>query len=52
MKDPDFYLASTDYYNLETARRVWGLKRMSGLGRDDSSLARIDPPIIEPGVWL
>ena len=47
MKDPDFYLASTDYYNLETPRRVWRLKRMSGAGREDLSLARIDPPIID-----
>ena len=47
MKDPDFYLASADSYNLETLRRVWQIKRMSGLGRDDSLLVRIDPPIID-----
>jgi hypothetical protein len=47
MKDPDFYLASKDYYNLETPRQGWRLKRMSGLGRDDLLLARIDPPIID-----
>jgi hypothetical protein len=47
MRDPDFYLASTDYYNLESPRRVWQLKRMAGLGRDDLLLVRIDPPIID-----
>jgi|SRR5271163_3908950 len=47
MKDPDFYLASTDYYNVEMPRRVWRLKQMSGLGRDDLLLARIDPPIMD-----
>ena len=49
MKDPDFYLASTDYYNLESPRRVWRLKRLSGVGRDDLLLVRIDPPIIDQG---
>jgi hypothetical protein len=47
MKDPDFYLASTDYYNVKLPRRVWRLKRMSGGGRDDLLLARIALPIIE-----
>src|ERR1700736_4651192 len=47
VKDPDFYLASTDYYNVGMPRRVWCLKRMSGPGRDDLLLARIDPPIID-----
>jgi hypothetical protein len=47
MKDPDFYLASTDSYNVEMPRRVWRLKRMSGPGRDDLLLARIDPPIVD-----
>ena len=47
MKDPDFYLASADSYNLEIPRRVWQLKRMSGLGRDDLLLVRIDPPVID-----
>jgi hypothetical protein len=49
MKYPDFYLASTDYYNVETPRRVWCLKRMSGAGRDDLLLAKIDPPIVYEG---
>jgi hypothetical protein len=47
MKDPDFFLASTDYYNVAMPRRVWCLKRMSGAGRDDLLLARIDPPIVD-----
>jgi hypothetical protein len=47
MKDPDFYLASTDSYTLENPRGVWQLKRMSGLGRDDLLLVKIDPPMID-----
>jgi hypothetical protein len=45
MKDPDFYLASSDSYNLAISRRVWGVKRMSIPKRNDVLLARIDPPI-------
>lgn len=47
MKDPDFYLASTDYYNVAMPRRVWCLKRLSGLRRDDLMLVRVDPPIMD-----
>lgn len=47
MKEPDFYLSSTDYCNVAMPRRVWCLKRMSGLGRNDLLLARVDPPIMD-----
>jgi hypothetical protein len=50
MKEPDFYLSSADYYNVAMPRRVWCLKRMSGLGRDDLLLARVDPPITDDAI--
>jgi len=45
MRDPDFYLASSDSYNVTIPRRVWGVKRMSIPKRNDVLLARVDPPI-------
>ena len=50
MTEPDFYLASTDYYNLEKPRRVWRIKRMSIPNRDDLLLVKVDPPIVGEGL--
>jgi hypothetical protein len=46
MNEPDFYLASPDYYNVEKPRRVWCVKRMSIPNRDDLLLVKVDPPIV------
>lgn len=46
MKDPDFYLASSEGYDLEEPRRCWGIKRLSTTDRDDLLLVKIDPPLI------
>jgi hypothetical protein len=43
---PDFYLASSEGYNLEEPRRCFSIKRLRGPHRDDYLLVRIDPPII------
>jgi len=45
MKAPDFYLASTEGYDMDVPRRGWRVKRMSTPERDDLLLARIDPPL-------
>lgn len=45
MNVPDFYLASTEGYDMEAPRRAWRVKRMSSPHRDDLLLTRIDPPI-------
>jgi len=42
---PDFYLASSEGYDLEEPRRCFQIKRMRGDFRDDYLLVRIDPPI-------
>jgi len=49
MKDPDFCLVSSDYYHLENPRRAWCQKRMTGAGRNDLLLTKIDPPVIYEG---
>ncbi len=46
MKNPDFYLASTEGYDLEEPREGKCLKRLSFEHRDDLMLVRIEPPLI------
>lgn len=46
MNNPDFYLASSEGYGLETPRRCWRIKRISTDSRDDLLLLKIDPPLI------
>jgi len=46
MTTPDFYLASTEGYNLEEPRKCWKMRRLSTPDRDDLLLIRIDPPLI------
>ena len=43
---PDFYLASSEGYNMETPRKSYIIKRLRGTYRDDYLLVRIDPPLI------
>lgn len=45
MSDPDFYLASSEGYDLESPRRAWRVKRLSTEGRDDLLLLKVDPPL-------
>ena len=45
-KEPDFYLASSEGYDLEEPRRCWRIKRMTTETRKDLLLIRIDPPLI------
>lgn len=42
----DFYLASSEGYDLEEPRRCWRVKRLMSDHRDDLLLIRIDPPIL------
>ncbi len=46
MTTPDFYLASTEGYDLEEPRKCWKIRRLSTPDRDDLLLIRIDPPLI------
>jgi hypothetical protein len=43
---PDFYLASSEGYNLAEPRKCFRIKRLRGDARDDYLLIHIDPPII------
>lgn len=44
--NPDFYLASSEGYGLESPRRCWRLRRVALTARDDLLLVKIDPPLI------
>lgn len=46
MSEPDFYLASSEGYDLESPRRAWRVKRLSTDGRDDLLLLKVDPPLL------
>lgn len=46
MSEPDFYLASTEGYDLEEPRRCWRVKQLTTDGRNDLLLVKIDPPLI------
>jgi len=46
METPNYYLASTEGYNLEDPHKVFVLKQLRGMHRDDYHLVSIDPPII------
>ena len=46
MSEPDFYLASTDSYELGAPRRCWRVKRLATDNRNDLLLIRIEPPLI------
>jgi hypothetical protein len=46
MSDPDFNLASSEGYDLESPRRAWRVKRLSTDGRDDLLLLKVDPPLL------
>jgi hypothetical protein len=45
MKEPDFYLASTEGYGLDEPRRCWRVGRISTSHRDDLLLIKCEPPI-------
>src|SRR5437016_4412381 len=45
MREPDFYLASSEGYGLEEPRRCWRLKRLRTDKRDDLLLVKIEPPL-------
>ena len=45
-REPDFYLASSEGYELEEPRRCWHIKLLVTDKRKDLLLIRIDPPII------
>lgn len=44
-KQPDFYLASTEGYDLEEPRKCWKIKRLITQSRDDLLFVKVDPPI-------
>jgi len=43
---PDFYLASTEGYNLNQPRRCWRIRRLATQHRDDLLLIRAEPPVL------
>lgn len=43
---PDFYLASSEGYDMEEPRKCYQIKRLHGDKRDDYLLIKIDPPLI------
>ena len=43
---PDFYLASSEGYDMAEPRRCWIIKRLTTGQRDDLLLIRIEPPLI------
>ncbi|HEV2452993.1 MAG TPA: hypothetical protein VGY98_01950 [Verrucomicrobiae bacterium] len=45
IEKPEFFLASTEGYDLEEPRRCLVTRRLRGTKRDDYLLIRIDPPI-------
>jgi hypothetical protein len=42
---PDFFLASTEGYELDVPRRCYRLRRVTGRNVDDYLVVRIDPPL-------
>ena len=46
MTTPDFYLASTEGYDLEEPRKCWKVRRLSTTDRNDLLLIRVEPPLI------
>lgn len=44
-RKPDFYLASSEGYGLETPRKAYRVARLKADYRDDLLLIRIDPPL-------
>jgi hypothetical protein len=45
MSDPDFFLASSEGYDLEAPRSCRRLKRVASASRDDLLIVEIDPPL-------
>lgn len=45
-RDPDFYLASSEWKRLTTPRRAWVLARVAWTGPQEMLLVKIDPPIV------
>lgn len=45
MQEVEFYLASTDNFELEMPRKCRRLKRLSGKGRDDLLLVAVEPEL-------
>jgi len=43
---PDFFLASSESYDLEGPRVCWRIRRLATVDRDDLLLIRIAPPLI------
>jgi hypothetical protein len=46
MHYPDFYLASTEGYNMQEPKRCWRIRRIGTDKRDDLLLLKIDPPLL------
>ena len=46
MIKPDFYLSSSEGYNLEEVRKVFIIKQLRGLHRNDFLLVLLEPAII------
>lgn len=46
MDNPDFFLASSEGYNLEEPRRCKRIKRVRSDSRDDLLLIMVEPPLI------
>lgn len=46
MERPDFYIASTEGYEMEEPHSCWAVKRMAMEQGRDLLLTRIDPPLV------
>jgi hypothetical protein len=46
MREPDFYLASSEGYDMDKPRRCWRVKRIATRDRDDLLVVKIDPPLL------
>lgn len=44
--EAEFYLASSEGYEMENPRRCWRVKRLRTENRDDLLLVKIEPPVI------
>ena len=45
-RKPDFYLASTDGYGLDTPTRCWRIRALRSSSGNDLMLVNVDPPIL------
>ncbi|HYD34965.1 MAG TPA: hypothetical protein VD999_02765 [Vitreimonas sp.] len=50
--EPDFFLASSEGYDLEEPKKCYKLRRVSNENRDDMLLVKVEPPLVGQGYGL